>query len=649
MLISSALLGQNKIFEVSPELIYPGDTITITYRAAEGVLNGASEVSGRLYMNRGYQWEAHDLDLESQEGQIWQSQFVLPTDAALITCIFQSDTLVDRGGIPTYSWMVTDAPGSYVAWAMLRSPLFQNEVPNIVADSAMIGDDVMLMWVNNELMYWPESNDKIFYYGLYTMTKVREGDLSPKIKAAIRHFLATDQNHIGQYDLQRSLGLLNKTEHEVFIDSVEQSLLKKYPKGVLARDQAILAMFREADLKKKAKMFKKFEKNFPTADYDVITDMESLYLEKVFKAIAYTELIENHNYDYIFDRVETCAYNNLLDFSWHLLSIPFNRQTMSFDSLKWIGDQLIPELEKRESKVPKMYKGKVTPKEWKEMAIGYSARDYLIYAFVLDELGYYEDEKRFVEKLAPIMMYKVSDYNGLYSKMLLREDKKKEALEFIKACVNVNNATPAMLDELKKNFVAEGGKEEGFDQYLQSIKSEKLLEEQYEEIIGSLINQPIESFNLENLKGEMVSLADQEGKVVVLDFWATWCAPCKKAMPGMELAVNKYAEDVEVAFFFVDTQETTKNYREDVRVFIEEKGYPFEVLFDGVNSETNKLDDTYSKYAKAFSFSGIPQKMVIDQNGNLRWRSTGYYGSPSKLADEFSIIIEYLKAENGNQ
>jgi len=45
-------------------------------------------------------------------------------------------------------------------------------------------------------------------------------------------------------------------------------------------------------------------------------------------------------------------------------------------------------------------------------------------------------------------------------------------------------------------------------------------------------------------------------------------------------------------------------------------------------------------------FSGIPQKMIIDGNGMVRWTSTGYMGSPSALADEISYVIELLKKEN---
>ena len=111
----------------------------------------------------------------------------------------------------------------------------------------------------------------------------------------------------------------------------------------------------------------------------------------------------------------------------------------------------------------------------------------------------------------------------------------------------------------------------------------------------------------------------------------------------MQMVVNKYKKDPTVAFYFIDTQETKSDYRNLVKEFLKENNYSLEVLFDGKNPETSKLDNTYSIYAHSIGFSGIPQKMIIDQNGFLRWRSTGYNGSPSGLADEISYIIELLK------
>jgi thiol-disulfide isomerase/thioredoxin len=70
-----------------------------------------------------------------------------------------------------------------------------------------------------------------------------------------------------------------------------------------------------------------------------------------------------------------------------------------------------------------------------------------------------------------------------------------------------------------------------------------------------LISQPAPAFSLVDLEGNKVSLAELKGKVVILDFWATWCAPCKKSFPAMQKALDKYKADPNVRFLFIDTWE----------------------------------------------------------------------------------------------
>jgi thiol-disulfide isomerase/thioredoxin len=114
-------------------------------------------------------------------------------------------------------------------------------------------------------------------------------------------------------------------------------------------------------------------------------------------------------------------------------------------------------------------------------------------------------------------------------------------------------------------------------------------------------------FTLPDAAGKEVSLAGLRGKMVVLDFWATWCGPCLASFPKMQEMVEKYDGD-RAAFLFINTWENSKPEvtREKVDKLLKEKKYGFHVLFD-------YKDDVVKKY----KIEGIPTKIVIDKEGKI--------------------------------
>jgi thiol-disulfide isomerase/thioredoxin len=145
------------------------------------------------------------------------------------------------------------------------------------------------------------------------------------------------------------------------------------------------------------------------------------------------------------------------------------------------------------------------------------------------------------------------------------------------------------------------------------------------------VNKAISAANFElmNMDEEPVKLSDFRGKVVLLNFWATWCPPCIREMPSME----RLHQQVDAADFKVVAVNQMEN-PDDVFAFTGqlEIDPTFDILFD----------DT-SKVSQEYAVRGLPTTYLIDKNGVIRYRAVGgrEFNHP-----EVVKIIDQLIAEN---
>ncbi len=226
--------------------------------------------------------------------------------------------------------------------------------------------------------------------------------------------------------------------------------------------------------------------------------------------------------------------------------------------------------------------------------------------------------------------------NDCYVTTLVFEKKFSEATPILENFVRIGKATPQQIAWLKQAYTRKNGKEKGFEQYLDELKSE-FHNTLQEKLAQNMVNEPAPLFTLHNMDGKEVSLASLKGKVVVLDFWATWCGPCKASFPAMQETINRFANNKEVAFLFINTLESKKNPQETVRKYMNDKGYTFNVVFDVKDPNTNKFPIIESYKAK-----GIPAKFIIDKEGNIRFKPVGFSGSNEETVEELSAMIKAL-------
>ncbi len=124
-------------------------------------------------------------------------------------------------------------------------------------------------------------------------------------------------------------------------------------------------------------------------------------------------------------------------------------------------------------------------------------------------------------------------------------------------------------------------------------------------------------FSVTDLQGREISSADLLGKVVLIDFWATWCQPCKKEMPGYQKLANRYGSR---GFVVVGFKFDTMMDMEDPVLFAKKIGvrYPLAIAADDLKQKFGGID-------------GLPTTMLYDRQGILRKKVIGF---------EYTNVIE---------
>ncbi|HWP60852.1 MAG TPA: TlpA disulfide reductase family protein [Candidatus Acidoferrales bacterium] len=150
-------------------------------------------------------------------------------------------------------------------------------------------------------------------------------------------------------------------------------------------------------------------------------------------------------------------------------------------------------------------------------------------------------------------------------------------------------------------------------------------------IRSPLVGREAPSFALRLFDGRTIRLEDFRGKVVFLNFWASWCAPCRAEAKTLEAAWRKYKERG-VVFLGVNIQDK----EEDARAFIEEFGITY----------INGRDDT-GKIAIDYGVWGIPESFFIDSQGRITYKHVGALDSSMISAKLDQARLGIVTAEEG--
>ena len=143
-------------------------------------------------------------------------------------------------------------------------------------------------------------------------------------------------------------------------------------------------------------------------------------------------------------------------------------------------------------------------------------------------------------------------------------------------------------------------------------------------IDGLRTGAPAPQFQLNSNSGRPLSLADLKGRIVLVNFWASWCGPCRKEMPILE-QLNRQYRNKGVTLLGVNVEPDSAAATD----WLKATPVSFPILFD-VDSKVSKL----------YQVEGMPNTVILDRKGNVRYIHRGYQpGAENEYLDQIRALI----------
>lgn len=131
------------------------------------------------------------------------------------------------------------------------------------------------------------------------------------------------------------------------------------------------------------------------------------------------------------------------------------------------------------------------------------------------------------------------------------------------------------------------------------------------------------NFQLKTTDGQVVSLNQFRGKPVLLNFWASWCQPCRDEMPYLQQIYNEY-KDKGLVFYGIDIGESP----EAINTFFLDNSLSLPVLLDSDKS-----------VGQSYQITGVPETFLIDKNGIIRKWQIGAYPNAQMIKNDLKLIM----------